>query len=157
MVESFLEEFFKNEFAYDVDKSPEQFVRLTLKTFIDEAILIPHAVLPDTYNLTSLGYRRLKLFACMLETLFESYAVVLGYLGRQSKRAGKATANIKKIQGRGNQLYKRGEIRHPESVSKIYYQNAVDYFHAHGIKSAADKEKIEYYDEKIRHYLQVLS
>jgi len=154
---TFLEEFFKNEFAYDVDKSPEQFVRKTLKTFIDEAILIPHAVLPDTYNLTSSGYRKLKLFACMLETLFESYAVVLAYLGKQSKKAGKARANIKKIQNRGSQLYKRGEIRRPESVSKIYYQNAVDYFHAHGIKSSGDKEKIEYYDQKIRHYLQVLS
>ncbi len=154
---TFLEEFFKNEFAYDVDKSPEQFVRLTLKTFIDEAILIPHASLPDTYNLTSQGYRRLKLFACMLETLFESYSVVLEYLGRQSLKAGKARPNIKKIQNRGNHLYKHGKIRRPESVSKIYYQNAVDYFHTHGIRSSADREKIEYYEEKIRRYLQVLS
>ena len=154
---TFLEEFFKNEFAYNVDKSPEQFVRKTVKVFIDEAILIPHAVLPDTYNLTSSGYRKLRLFACMLKTLFESYAAVLAYLNKQSPKADKAKANIKKIQSLGNQLYKRGEIQRPESVSKIYYQNAVDYFHAHGIKNSGDKEKIEYNQNKIRHYIKILS
>ncbi|MEJ2658378.1 MAG: 1-acyl-sn-glycerol-3-phosphate acyltransferase [Desulfobacterales bacterium] len=59
----FLQYFFKYEFAYDVDKTPEYFVRKNLKAFIDDAILMPHPKLPDTYNLTSSGFRKLQLFS----------------------------------------------------------------------------------------------
>ena len=68
----FLRDLFKNEFAYDVDRSGEFYVRKSIKAFINEAILMPHPTLPDTYNLTSAGYRKLKLFARFLTAYLES-------------------------------------------------------------------------------------
>jgi len=39
---AFWQSFFKYEFAYDVDSSPEFNVRKTIKTFIDDGIVTPH-------------------------------------------------------------------------------------------------------------------
>lgn len=154
---TFLEEFFKNDFAYDVEKTPEQFVRKTLKAFIDDSILAPHPALPDTYSLSSAGLRKLRLLAGFLKTYFEAYWVALGAISRRKTKHASGGINIKKIQARGSQLYKRGEIQRPEALSKIYFENAASYFHAHGISSSNDAEKITYYNQKIQRYLQLLS
>ena len=153
----FLQEFFKNEFAYDVDKTPEAYVRKVLKAFIDDAILIPHPSLPDTYNLTSSGYRKLRLFAFFLKTYFESYWVVIRFFMRYQGKSISPKDRLKKILSRGNRMYKRHQIDLKESVSKINYQNAIDYFIYHGIRSAAHKDKAEAYATKIQRYLDVLA
>jgi glycerol-3-phosphate O-acyltransferase len=75
----FLQSFFKFEFAYDVDQTPEYYVRKAIKAFIDDAILMPHQTIPDTYNVTSSGLRKLKLFSIFLKTYFESYKIVLKF------------------------------------------------------------------------------
>ena len=54
-------------------------------------------------------------------------------------------------------MYKRKEVERKEALSKINYQNAIDYFVAHGIKGSDDTEKIEYYSETIQKYLNHLS
>jgi len=154
---AFLQEFFKNEFAYDVDKTSEYFVRKSIKAFIDDAILMPHPVLPDTYNLTSAGFRKLKIFSRFLKTPFESYWIVLNFFMRNPQNHINTEDRLKKIQRRGDRMYKRKEIEHKEALSKINYQNAIDYFAAHGIKGSDDTEKIEYYSEAIQKYLSHLS
>jgi glycerol-3-phosphate O-acyltransferase len=75
----YLQEFFKYEFAFDLSSNAERAVRKSIKSFIDDAILIPHPTLPDTYQITSAGFRKLKLFARFLLTYLESYWVVLHY------------------------------------------------------------------------------
>ena len=50
---TYLHDLFKYEFAQQIDKTPELLVRKTLKAFIDEAAIVPHPTLPDTYNITS--------------------------------------------------------------------------------------------------------
>jgi glycerol-3-phosphate O-acyltransferase len=152
----FLQEFFQNEFALDVEKTPEYFVRKTIKVFIDEAIIIPHRTLPDSYNLTSVGFRKLKLFAAFLKTFFESYWIVLNFFIRQPAKELSPKDRIKKVQSRGNRMYKRRLIERPEALSKIYYMNALDYFTSQGIKSSEDTDKIEYYTEIIQQYLNLL-
>ena len=154
---SFLQEFFKNEFAYDVDKKLEYFVRKNIKAFIDDAILLPHPTLPDTYNLTSAGLKKLKIFSRFLKTPFESYWIVLNYFMRHPLNHDNKKDRLKKIQARGNRMYKRKEVERKEALSKINYQNAIDYFVAHGIKGSDDTEKIEYYSETIQKYLNHLS
>jgi glycerol-3-phosphate O-acyltransferase len=153
----FLQELFQNEFVQNVDIPPERYVRKTIKSFIDEAILMPHPTLPDCYNLTSAGFRKLKSFASFLKTYLESYWVVLNYLKRYPKDTGSPKDKIKKIQSSGNKMYKQKLISQPESLSRMYFINGVDFFVSHGIKGAEDIEKIEYYGESIHRYLHRLS
>jgi glycerol-3-phosphate O-acyltransferase len=153
---AFLQELFKNEFASDLDRTPEYQVRKNIKAFIDDAILMPHPTLPDTYNLTSFGFRKLKDFASFLKTYLEAYTVTLDFFKRYHHNGISPKDQLRKIQTRGNRMYKLNEIANKESLSKIYYQNAVDFFLSQGIKSSDDQEKIEVFRNRIANYLRLL-
>lgn len=150
---NFLQDFFKYEFAYDVDKTPEYMVRKTLKAFIDDAILIPHPTLPDTYNITAAGFRKLLYFASFLKTYFESYWVALKLLQAHNRRDLVKKERMKKIRALGNQLYKRREIERSEALSQVNYENALTFFNFKGVRGTEDKERIEFYTEVIQKYL----
>jgi glycerol-3-phosphate O-acyltransferase len=152
----FLRDFFKNEFAYDVDRPLESFVRKTIKAFIDDAILMPHPTLPDTYNITSAGFRKLKLYASFLRTYFESYWIVLNVFMANSQEKLAAKDRVKRAVSMGNRLYKNKAIGRKESLSKVNFQNAIDFFVYHGIRGSDDSEKIEYYAAAIQRYLSQL-
>ena len=154
---NFLRDFFQNEFAYDVDHPPEYIIRKTLKAFIDDAILVPHPTLPDTYNVTSNGLRKLKFFAHFLKTYFESYWIVLNYFRRYQANANSPKERIKKIQSRGLRMYKREEITLKEALSKVNYDNAINYFIAHNVKGSASTKKISHYEQNIQRFLGYLS
>jgi glycerol-3-phosphate O-acyltransferase len=153
----FLQNFFQNEFAFDIDKTPEYCVRKTLKVFIDEAVIMPHSTLPDRFNLTSAGFRTLKTFSMFLKTFFESYWVVLNYFMKNQKKKIKPKDRLKKIQNLGNKMLKKKLIERPEAISKVYFENAVDFFQSAGIHGSEDVEKIEYYSKTIRNYLNLMS
>ena len=156
----FLQNLFKFEFAYDLDKEPEFKVRKSIKAFIDDAVLMPHQTIPDTYNVTSSGFRKLRLFSIFLKTYFESYWIVLDFFHNYSQKSAKAKDRakdrLKKIGNNGNRMYKRHEIERPEALSKVSYQNAIDYFTSKGIKGSDDAEKIEFYSQAIRKSLKTL-
>ncbi|MEA3437293.1 MAG: 1-acyl-sn-glycerol-3-phosphate acyltransferase, partial [Thermodesulfobacteriota bacterium] len=153
---AFLQEFFKNEFAYDINLTPEYFVRKSIKAFIDDAMLVPHQTLPDTYNLTSTGFRKLKLYSNFLKTYFESYLIVLNFLMQNPKNAINAKERLKKIEASGNRMYKSREIERKEALSKVTYQNAVDFFTTHSVKGSDDDEKIDYYADILQKYMNHL-
>ncbi|MGD8290873.1 MAG: 1-acyl-sn-glycerol-3-phosphate acyltransferase [Desulfobacterales bacterium] len=153
---SFWQSFFKYEFAYDIDTRPGFNVRKTIKTFIDEGIVIPHQTLPDTYDITPAGFRKLKLFALFLKTFLESYWIVLNYFMRNPKNTSKAKDHLKKITNRGNRMFKRKEVERKEALSKVSYQNAVDLFTGKGIKGTEDTEKIKIYAGAIQDALKHL-
>jgi glycerol-3-phosphate O-acyltransferase len=153
---AFWQDFFKYEFAYDVDRQSEFWVRKCIKTFIDDSILIPHQTLPDTYSITPAGFRRLKWFALFLKTYFESYWIVINYFMRNPHNSVPAKDRLKKISARGDRMYKRKEIERKEALSKVNYQNAVDFFTGKGIKGFADTEKIEFYADALRTALKYL-
>jgi len=150
----FLQEFFKYEFAYDVDKTATFMVRKTLKAFIDDAILMPHRSLPDTYNITATGFRKLLYFASFLKTYFESYWVVLKVLKAYNRGTLVKKECMKSIRALGNQLYKQQEIERREALSQINYENGLTFFNFKGIRGAEDEKKIEYYTEVIQKYLR---
>jgi glycerol-3-phosphate O-acyltransferase len=153
----FFQNFFRHEFAYDQDRSAEYLVRKTLKAFIDEAALIPHQTLPDTYNVTSAGYRKLRLFAAFLKPFFESYWIVLNHLMRQSADLERGRKNeLKKITSRGERMLKAHQIERKESLSEVNYKNALAFFSEKGIKSSKDTEKIEVYRRAIQKALDAL-
>jgi len=153
---AFLQEFFKNEFAYDINLTPDYFVRKSIKTFIDDAMLVPHQTLPDTYNLTSTGFRKLKLYSNFLKTYFESYLIVFNFLMQNPKNAKNTKERLKKIEASGNRMYKRKEIERREALSKVTYQNAIDFFITHGVKGSDDNEKIDYYADILQKYMNHL-
>jgi len=152
----FMQHFFKFEFAYDIDKTPEYNVRKSIKAFIDDAILMPHQTIPDTYNITSSGFRKLKLFSIFLKTYFESYWIVLNYLQNNSQNPTDIKDRLKRIGNNGNRMYKRHEIELPEALSKVSYQNALDFFTSQGIKSSENTEKIEFFSASIQKSLKAL-
>jgi len=153
---AFWQSFFKHEFAYDVDKESGFYVRKSIKAFIDDGIVIPHQTLPDTYNVTPTGFRKLKLFSLFLKTYFESYWIVLNYFMRHPEDSVKSKDRLKKIVDRGNRMYKRKEIERKEALSKVSYQNAVDLFLRKGLKGSDDTEKIEFYEDTIQKALKHL-
>jgi glycerol-3-phosphate O-acyltransferase len=153
---NFLQYFFKYEFAYDVDKTPEYFVRKNLKAFIDEAILMPHPKLPDTYNLTSSGFRKLQLFSRFLKPYFESYWIVLNYFMKYPQNSTKAKERLKKIETIGNRMYKKKEVERIEALSIINYNNGIEFFNYNGVKGSDDNEKILFYADGIHKYLNCI-
>ncbi|MFC1828522.1 1-acyl-sn-glycerol-3-phosphate acyltransferase [Thermodesulfobacteriota bacterium] len=153
---TFLQDFFKYEFAYDIQKTPEYHVRKNIKAFIDDAIIMPHPALPDTYNLTSEGFRKLKLFSSFLKTYFESSWVVLDFFKKHPQNSVKPKERLKKNESTGIRMYKSKEIERKEALSKINFQNAADLFAFHGIKGEANNDKIEFYSDTIQRYLSLL-
>lgn len=149
----YLQDFFKYEFAFDTEKSAEYQVRKTVKSFIDEAILIPHPTLPDTYQITSAGFRKLKLFASFLAPYFESYLVVLNFIKRTPRAQINQKDRLKKIMALGKAMFKKQEIELAESVSKINYDNGLSFFTTHGVKGEENSEQIENYEKIIREFI----
>ena len=139
----FLQDFFKYEFAFDVDKANDYYLRKTIKSFIDDAIIIPHPTLPETYNITSAGFRKLKHYSRFLKTYFESYMIVLSYIRKNPQNAHSAKERLKQIQTYGTKLYKNKELDLIESLSKINYTNGINFFTTHNVKGSEDDEGIE--------------
>jgi glycerol-3-phosphate O-acyltransferase len=153
---AFLQDFFKNEFAYDVDHPAEFYVRKNLKIFIDDAILIPHPSIPDFYNLTSIGYRKLKLYTGFLTAYFESYLIVLNYFKTTKKTSVALKDSLKKIEALGNRMYRNEEIERKEALSKVNYKNAVNFFISRGITGSGETDRIEYYTEALQKFSKYL-
>jgi glycerol-3-phosphate O-acyltransferase len=152
----YCQDFFKYEFAFDVDKPAEYFVRKSLKAFIDDAILMPHATLPDTYQITSLGLRKLKLFARFMKPYLESYWIVLQYLKQTEREDSGAKDRLRKIHSLGRTMLKRQEIELSEALSTINFENGLTYFMTHRVKGSEDRELIESYELTIRQFLGCL-
>ena len=141
----------------DSEKTAEYCIGKTVKVFVQDAILIPHPTLSDTYNLTSPGFKKLAMFARLLKPYLESYWVCLNYFMRSTNKDLKPKDRIKKIQSLGLKLYKQREIEQKESLSKINYLNAIEFFASNGIRTAQDKERVETYETTIRDYLKLIS
>ena len=153
---AFWQSFFKYEFVYDSENKPEFNVRKSIKIFIDNGLVVPHKTLPDTYDITPAALRKLKLFALFLKTYFESYWIVLSFLQRNPQDSVKSKDRLKKIDARGTRMYKRKEIDHKEALSKVSYQNAVEFFSSKGIKGSDDFEKIEVYAQALQNSMKQL-
>ena len=146
----FWQDFFKYEFAYEIDNTLEFNVRKSIKALIDNAVVIPHKTLPDTYDITPAALRKLNLFSLFLKTYLESYWIVLSYYKRSRQNSGNAKDRLKKIVARCNRMFKRKEIDRKEALSRVSYQNAVEFFTSKGIKGSDDTEKIQLYAEAIQ-------
>ena len=139
----FLQTLFQNECSLVEGSLPDTVTRKTLKAFMTDAIVVPHPSLPEAYNLTSEGYRKLKCFAGFLSPLFESYQVVFRYFQKTAAERHDPPQRLKQIQTLGGRMYKRQEIVYKEALSKINYLNAVDYCLKNGIRGREDTDRLE--------------
>jgi glycerol-3-phosphate O-acyltransferase len=53
-------------------------------------------------------------------------------------------------------MYKRKEVERKEALSKVSYQNAVEFFASKGIKGSEDSAKIEVYAEAVQKALKFI-
>ena len=132
-------------------------MRKNIKAFINDAILIPHPSLPDTYNITSAGFRKLRLFSNFLRSYFESYLITLNQLSHQ--KAGDLTPKDqhKKIATHGARMAKSGEIECNEALSRVNFKNALTFFQSRGIRSREDEAAIARYREPLQRFLNFLN
>ncbi|MCF8068137.1 MAG: 1-acyl-sn-glycerol-3-phosphate acyltransferase [Desulfobacterales bacterium] len=151
-----LQDFFKNEFPFDMEKPVEQYVDENIQSFLDNNMIVPDRTAPGTYNITADGFKKMKLFGSFLKPYFESSWIVLSYLMRYPQKTIKTKDNLKKIQSRGNRMYKKNEIDRIEALSRINYQNALDYFSANRIKGSENIEQIEHFSNLIKTYMKNL-
>ncbi|MBL0713699.1 MAG: 1-acyl-sn-glycerol-3-phosphate acyltransferase [Desulfosarcina sp.] len=152
----FLQDLLKYEFSYDLENPPEWHVRKNIKAFINDAILIPHPNLPDTYNITSAGFRRLKLFSSFLRSYFESYWITLNQLMHQKPGEIAIKDQLKKIAAQGARMAKSGEIERNEALSRVNFKNALAFFNSRGIHCLEDETAIAQYREPLQRYLDFL-
>ena len=152
----YLQDLFKYEFAYDIEKPSEFYVRKSIKAFIDDAVLMPHPTLPDTYNITSAGLRKLRLYARFIKSYLEAYHVVLTQLGRQKSSDIGYKEQAKKTAATGARMLKDGQIECPEALSQVTFRNALSFFNSRDIESIEDDEAARPYGEAIQRYLGLL-
>jgi glycerol-3-phosphate O-acyltransferase len=139
----FFQDLFSLEFFPDAEKAPAYLIRKSIKDFMEEASLVPHPTLPETYNITSSGFRQLKAFSMFPAGFLESYWVVLNFFKENPDRSGDPKEKMKKIQAKGEQMYKSGFIERRESLSKVNFTNAVDKFLTNGMFKEGQVEALD--------------
>ncbi len=152
----FLQNFFIDEFSFDEEKTCEEHIDICMKAFMEDGIVVPTPSFQDTCNVTSEGFRKLKSFSAFLWPFLESYKVALLYFEKYPKDKHDAKERIKKIQAKGSKMFKRQEIVLKESLSKINYINAANFFMENGIEGSENTEEITKYKEIIEKLLNIV-
>jgi glycerol-3-phosphate O-acyltransferase len=152
----FLEKLFKNDFSPNIKEMPESLVDKSIHFFVTQNIIKPYDTDTGKYGLVSTDLTLIKNYARFLKNFLESYLIVLNYLRKYSKNLHSPKERMKKIEFIGKSMLKRKEIDFPESLSKINYKNALDYFFSNEIRGVKDKEKINFYVKKIKNYIRLI-
>lgn len=150
---TFLKEMFRFEFPDTSLHDSAMKVRRNLKAFIDDAIIVPHHDLPDTYNITSAGFRKLKLFARFLRAFMESFLVVLTSLEKHPVEEMDEKEHIKKMFSTGNRMFRSSDIECGEAISKENFRNALLHLSEKGIRTDTDIRSL---GAKVQKYLELM-
>lgn len=153
---NFLQNLFGLEFPGNYGGDAIYLVDRTINAFVEDAILMPHPSLPDTYNLTSAGFKKLNIFSHLMKSYFESYLVVIYFLLETPKNGLSSKDRLKKIQSKGMKMMKSREIDLNECFSKINFQNAIDFFSSSGIRGKEDSENIMPFLDAVKKFLSVI-
>ena len=152
-----LQELFSEEFNPDPEHPPAYIVRKTVKALIDNAILVPHQTMPDTYNLSSEGYRKLVFFAGYVEPFLESYRTALVYFAKNRRNHHHRAKMLKKMLAIGNRMYRQSEIRLRESITKANYDNAITFFNKNKVRGSEDEEHVRRWNDVLVRYQNLIS
>jgi glycerol-3-phosphate O-acyltransferase len=112
--------------------------------------------MPDTYNLSSEGFRKLVFFAGYIEPFLESYRTALVYFSKNRRNHHDRSKMLKKMLNIGNRMLRQGEIRLRESISKANYDNAINFFTKNGIRGSEDEEEIRRWNDTLQRYQNLI-
>jgi glycerol-3-phosphate O-acyltransferase len=96
-------------------------------------------------------------FAGYIEPFLESYRTVLVYFAGCRRDNQPRSKVLKRILAIGNRMYRQGEIRLRESISKANYDNAVNFFTKNGVKGCEDEAGVRRWKETLEHYQNLIS
>jgi len=153
----FLRDLFSSEFNQNPDEPPDAQIRRVVNEFESAAILTAHPTLPETFTLTSKGYRDIKRFAAFLIPFLESYRIVLEDLKDVDNKGFKKSERLKSSRALGHRMFKRGEIRRNEAISTANFENALEIYKRKGLTRPGVGEKTGDYREKLDRFLNLLS
>jgi glycerol-3-phosphate O-acyltransferase len=117
----------------------------------------PIRTMPDAYNLSSEGFRKLVFFAGYIEPFLESYRTALVYFAKNRRNHHHKAKMLKKMLAIGNRMYRQGEIRLKESISKANYDNAIAFFMKNGVRGSEDEENVRRWNEALEGYQNLIS
>ena len=165
---AFMQNFFKYEFVYDNEISNEKLVGDVLEIF--EGLGWLHRMGEDDqpYVLTHKGLRAAHSFHGLLRNYFEAYWLVLRAFRYLHKKPYMDKDFVKKVMSLGQKALKLELIERPESISRIIFGNALQYYLEKGViekqtKGEKGKEKDqEWYADAgnrllIQHYSKQIS
>jgi glycerol-3-phosphate O-acyltransferase len=153
----FLQYLFMDEFPYDENMTPEDYIEDCVKAFISDGIIIPDKDLADSYEIPSSGLKKLKCFAEFLLPFLESYTTVLCYYKKYAKENHEPKERIKKIQSMGSKMYKQNIILFKESLSKVNFINATEYCIKNNLSTPKDKAELKKTKEIIEKITSLLT
>jgi glycerol-3-phosphate O-acyltransferase len=125
----FLKELFKYEFVYP-DEDTEEKQRKRALAYFEHARHFGDA---GRFTLTEKGRRELAYFSALVANFIESYWIVLRALSSLPEEIYAEKDLIQRLARFGERLYKIGEVRRPESMSRLNYASALRFFEDKGL------------------------
>ncbi len=141
---AFMKNFFKYEFVYDIELDDEELVGSVLRIFEHRDWLHRLGESDQPFILSHGGLRTAHAFHGLLRSYFEGYWLVLRAFRYLQKKPYTEKDFMKKVFNLGQKTLKLDLIERPESVSKIMFGNALNYYLERGViekKLEEDKGK----------------
>ena len=154
---NFFQDLFMDEFPYDENMTSEDYLTDCIKAFMNDGIIVPDKVLPESYNITSTGFKKIKCFAEFLLPFLESYTTVLTYYKKYAKEKHEPKERIKKIQSMASKMYKQNTILLKESISKVNYINATQYCIKNKLSEPKNKSELDKLKEILDNTISLLT
>ncbi|HOV87363.1 MAG TPA: 1-acyl-sn-glycerol-3-phosphate acyltransferase [Syntrophobacteraceae bacterium] len=130
---AFMKNFFKYEFVYDNEVGNEDLVREVLDIFERMGLLHRMESNDRPFLLSHKGLKAAYAFHGLLRNYFEGYWIVLRSFRYLQKKPYSEKDFLKKVLGLGQKALKLELIERPESISKILFSNALQYYLENGV------------------------
>ncbi len=130
---AFMKNFFKYEFVYDNEVGNEDLVREVLDIFERMGLLHRMESNDRPFLLSHKGLKAAYAFHGLLRNYFEGYWIVLRSFRYLQKKPYSEKEFLKKVLGLGQKALKLELIERPESISKILFSNALQYYLENGV------------------------
>ena len=167
---NFFRDFFKFEFVYDADESATETINQVIDYHVSQGFITCMNNQGNTYSISHQGLKALSCFSTLLRSYFESYWIVLRATKYLSQKHYSERDFLKKINSLGNKLYKLELVERFESISRITFENALQFFCEKGAikrnekheggkrqviyEDGDNREVISHYNRMIDHYLR---
>ena len=106
--------------------------------------------------MTAEGLRKLKYFSAFLKAYLESYWITLRFVSQDAEEPADPEDRLKSIMQMGNRMYRTKEIVRKESLSRVTYKNAMQFFTGRVIRESDNVDALGFYTREIQKYMSLL-